>query len=113
VPTNGRPDREGYAMTHDQTRLIIMARALQAAADEMAANLIRSAFSAVVREARDCSTALLDAKGRVVAQSEMIPLQTAALSASFQAAADQLDLSNIRPGQCVILNDPYSGGQHL
>ncbi|WP_342643823.1 hydantoinase B/oxoprolinase family protein [Rhodoligotrophos ferricapiens] len=100
-------------MTQDKTRLIIMARGLQAAADEMAANLIRSAFSAVVREARDCSTALLDAQGRVVAQADMIPMQTAALSASFRAAAEQLDLANVKPGQCVLMNDPYSGGQHL
>lgn len=97
----------------DRTRLVIMARGLQAAADEMAANLIRSAFSAVVREARDCSTALLDPQGRVVAQADMIPMQTAALSGSFAAAAEQLDLSSITPRQFVMLNDPYSGGQHL
>jgi len=96
-----------------QTRLTILARALQSAADEMAGNLIRSAFSAVVREARDCSTALLDAQGRVVAQAEMIPLQTAALNHSFRAAAQQLDLSGVTEGQAVMLNDPYSGGQHL
>ena len=47
-------------MSEDPILLNILTRALQATADEMAANLIRSAFSAVVREARDCSTALLD-----------------------------------------------------
>ena len=57
-------------MTDRNTQLVILARGLQAVTDEMAANLIRSAFSAVVREARDCSTALLDAQGRVVAQVE-------------------------------------------
>src|SRR5690606_36424704 len=57
--------------------------------------------------------ALLDAHGRVVAQAEMIPLQTAALSGAFSAAAEVLDLGNIRPGQFVMLNDPYHGGQHL
>ncbi len=41
------------------------------------------------------------------------PLQTAALDHSFRAAAAQLDLSGIREGEAVILNDPYSGGQHL
>jgi N-methylhydantoinase B len=97
----------------DRTRLTILACALQSAADEMAGNLIRSAFSAVVREARDCSTALLDAEGRVVAQAEMIPLQTAALNHSFRAAAEQLDLTRVTEGQAVMLNDPYSGGQHL
>ena len=100
-------------MKFDPTTLAIIARALQSAADEMAENLIRSAFSAVVREARDCSTALLDAQGRVVAQAEMIPLQTAALSGAFLAAARVLDLAAIKPGEFVILNDPYHGGQHL
>lgn len=100
-------------MSFDPTTLAIIARGLQSAADEMATNLIRSAFSAVVREARDCSTALLDAHGRVVAQAEMIPMQTAALSGAFSAAARMLDLKRIEPGQFVMLNDPYHGGQHL
>jgi N-methylhydantoinase B len=101
------------AVQRDPILLTILAKALQSASEEMAINLIRSAFSAVVREARDCSTALLDAKGRVVAQAEMIPMQTAALSTSFAAAAEQLNLSDIRPNHAILMNDPYSGGQHL
>ncbi|MGE0713904.1 MAG: hydantoinase B/oxoprolinase family protein [Alphaproteobacteria bacterium] len=98
---------------YDPTLTAIIARALHAAAEEMGANLIRSAFSTVVREARDCSTALLDAEGNVIAQAEMIPMQTAAISLSFKAAKAQLDLSRIREGEAVLMNDPYSGGQHL
>ncbi len=97
----------------DPTRLVILAQGLRAAADEMCLNLIRSAFSTVVREARDCSTALLDAQGRVVAQAEMIPMQTAALSEAFKCCAEQLDLSGVGPDHAIIMNDPYSGGQHL
>ncbi len=97
----------------DATTVAILARALHAAAEEMGANLVRSAFSTVVREARDCSTALLDADGNVVAQAEMIPMQTAALSMSFKAARDLLGLADITPEQAVIMNDPYYGGQHL
>lgn len=97
----------------DPTKVAILARALQAIAEEMGVNLIRSAFSTVVREARDCSTALLDADGSVVAQAEMIPMQTAALSMSFKAAKAQLDLSGIDDRHAIIMNDPYSGGQHL
>ena len=97
----------------DLTKVAIIARALQSAADEMNANLIRSAFSTVVREARDCSTALLDADGNVIAQAETIPMQTAALSLSFKAAKSQLDLSAVSDGQAILMNDPYSGGQHL
>jgi len=97
----------------DPTKVAILARALCAAAEEMGVNLIRSAFSTVVREARDCSTALLDAQGNVVAQAEMIPMQTAALSMSFKAAKAQIDLSDIGPRHAIIMNDPYEGGQHL
>ncbi len=100
-------------MSVDQTRLAIMARGLKATADEMVLNLVRSAFSTVVREARDCSAALLDAKGQVVAQAEMIPMQTAGLGLSFQSAARQLDLSRVGPEHAILMNDPYSGGQHL
>ena len=97
----------------DPTTVTIVARGLHAAAEEMGADLIRSAFSTVVREARDCSVALLDAEGNVVAQAEMIPMQTAAISMSFKAAMAQLDLSAIGPRHAIIMNDPYSGGQHL
>lgn len=97
----------------DPILLTIIAKGLQSAAEEMALNLIRSAFSTVVREARDCSTALLDAEGRLIAQAELQPMQTAGLSMSFAACAEQLDLSDIGPGHALILNDPYSGGQHL
>ena len=97
----------------DPTATMIIARALGAAAQEMGINLIRSAFSTVVREARDCSAALLDAEGNVVAQGEMIPMQTAALSFSFKGAKAAIDLSAVRPGTAILMNDPYSGGQHL
>ena len=97
----------------DQTTLAILARALHAAAEEMGVNLIRSAFSTVVREARDCSTALLDAQGNIVAQAEMIPMQLSALAMSFKACQAALDLSRLGPRHAIILNDPYSGGQHL
>jgi len=97
----------------DSTTVAIISRGLHAAAEEMGANLIRSAFSTVVREARDCSTGLLDPAGDIVAQAEMIPMQTAALSMSFKAARDKLELSNVAPGHAIIMNDPYHGGQHL
>ena len=51
----------------------VITRALIAAADEMGVKLIRSAHSPVVREAQDCSAAILDKFGRVVAQAELIP----------------------------------------
>lgn len=100
-------------MSYEATQLAILANAFHAIADEMGAILTRSAFSTIVREARDCATALLDAEGNVVAQAEMIPIHNGGLSEAFRAAAAQLDLSAIGPDHAIFLNDPYAGGQHL
>lgn len=100
-------------MQQDATQLAILANAFHAIADEMGAILVRSAFSTIVREARDCSTALLDAQGNVIAQAEMIPIHNGGLSEAFRGAMAQLDLSGIGPDHAIFLNDPYAGGQHL
>ena len=57
----------------------VISQGLIAAAREMGAKLIRSAYSTILREARDGSAALLDAKGQVVAQAELIPMQLGSL----------------------------------
>lgn len=101
------------SLQEDPTQLAILANAMRAIADEMGANLVRSAFSTIVREARDCATALLDAQGNVVAQAEMIPIHNGGLSQAFHASARQLDLSRVGPDSAILLNDPYAGGQHL
>ena len=50
----------------------VITQGLVAAADEMGIKLIRSAHSPVVREAQDCSAAILDRRGRVVSQADLI-----------------------------------------
>src|SRR6476660_9476649 len=75
----------------------------------MGAVLIRSSFSANIKERRDCSTALFDARGRMIAQAEHIPVHLGAMPDAV-AAVMQLGLE---PGQVAILNDPYTGGTHL
>ncbi len=90
-------------------RLQVLGYALRAVADEMGAALIRSAFSANIKERRDCSTAIFDAHGRMVAQAEHIPVHLGAMPASV-AAVLELDPG---PDEVYILNDPYAGGTHL
>lgn len=97
----------------DRLELSIIGRTFQAVAEEMGANLVRSAFSTIIREARDCSTALLDTEGQVVAVSAMLPMQTVSLSMAFDGARKALDLRRLTPTSAIILNDPHFGGQHL
>jgi N-methylhydantoinase B len=82
---------------------------LHAACEEMGAALIRSAYSANIKERHDCSTAIFDARGELVMQAEHIPVH---LGSMPDAVAAVLDLDQ-RPGAEWILNDPYRGGTHL
>ena len=89
--------------------LQVIGSSLRAVAEEMGAVLIRSAFSANIKERRDCSTAIFDESGRMIAQAEHIPVHLGAMPDAV-AAAMSLCLA---PGQVCVLNDPYTGGTHL
>ncbi|MDF1721397.1 MAG: hydantoinase B/oxoprolinase family protein [Minwuia sp.] len=91
----------------------IITQALIAAAHEMGMKLIRSAHSTIVREAEDCSSAILDAHGKVVAQSELIPLQLGSIAHTFGPCAKITPPADLKEGDFYITNDPYNGGQHL
>lgn len=100
-------------MTLDPVDYAIISQALIAAAREMGAKLVRSAYSTVLREARDGSAAILDAHGHTVAQAELIPMHLGTIGHIFQACAEHYDLTKLEEDDFFAINDPYSGGQHL
>ena len=89
--------------------LQVVGAALRAVAEEMGAVLVRSAFSPNVKERRDCSTALFDEAGEMVAQAEHIPVHLGAMPHAVAAVLAH----DPAPGETWILNDPYAGGTHL
>jgi N-methylhydantoinase B len=89
--------------------LQVLGSALRAVAEEMGAVLIRAAFSANIKERRDCSTALFDARGRLIAQAEHIPVHLGAMPDAVAAVLAR----DPGPDDVFILNDPYTGGTHL
>ena len=93
----------------DPVTLSVLASALAGIAEEMGAVLIRGAYSSNIKERRDCSAALFDADGRMVAQAEHIPVHLGAMPESVAAVMER----DPRPGDVFALNDPYSGGTHL
>jgi N-methylhydantoinase B len=66
-----------------------------------------------VTERRDCSCALFDAEGELVAQAENIPVHLGAMPFSVAAALDAFPPAALDPGDAVLLNDPFRGGAHL
>jgi len=89
--------------------LQVLGSALRAVAEEMGAVLVRSAFSANIKERRDCSAALFDERGRMVAQAEHIPVHLGAMPEAVAAVRAH----DPAPGETWFLNDPYTGGTHL
>jgi len=89
--------------------LQVIGSSLRSIAEEMGAVLIRSAFSANIKERRDCSTALFDERGRMIAQAEHIPVHLGALPDAIAAVRAH----DPAPEDVFILNDPYAGGTHL
>ena len=96
---------------YDIVTLNVLVNAFHAIAEEMGINLLRSARSTIIREARDCSCALFDPEGRIVAEAEHIPVQMSSLSLPMRACLAKH--GGIRPGEVFLTNDPYIGGQHL
>jgi N-methylhydantoinase B len=89
--------------------LQLLGAALRSIAEEMGAALVRSAFSANIKERRDCSTALFDGRGRMIAQAEHIPVHLGAMPDAVAAVLRH----DPAPEDVFILNDPYAGGTHL
>jgi N-methylhydantoinase B len=93
----------------DAIELEIVRNQLESVAEEMGEVLIRGAFSPNITERRDCSTALFDAEGRLVAQAEHIPVHLGSMPDAVAAVLDR----DPAPGDVFVLNDPYAGGTHL
>jgi len=93
----------------DAVTLSVLSAALAGIAEEMGTVLVRSSLSANIKERRDCSAALFEARGRMVAQAEHIPVHLGAMPESVAAVIAR----GPRPGDTYVLNDPFAGGSHL
>jgi N-methylhydantoinase B len=97
----------------DPVQLSIIGHAYVATAEEMGVNLYRSAHSTIVREVRDMATALFDADGNTVAMANWIPMLLNAMEPAAQALRRHYDFRRLQPGEAMLTNDPFDGGQHV
>lgn len=97
----------------DAITLEIVKNALGSVADEMALVVLRSAYSPIVRDSMDFSTAVFDRQGRVIAQGLTLPIHLGAFPAAMRNVIERFG-ANGQPGDVYVMNDPYtSGGMHL
>jgi len=88
----------------------IIAIGLDAAAWEMCASLIRTAYSPNVKERADCSTALCDLQGRTLALATYAPAHLGSTLKVVGAILARFPLEEMRPGDAFLANDPYIVG---
>lgn len=82
--------------------------------EDMNNTLVRSSFSTNIKERRDCSVALFDGRGRLIAQGTQIPLHLGSLSGGVDAVLSAYPIEKMRDGDAFICNDPYlANGTHL
>jgi N-methylhydantoinase B len=94
----------------DKITLEVIGSALLTVAEEMGAALIRASYSTNIKERRDCSTAIFDARGRVIAQAEHIPMHLGSLLGTVHEILRRYPIAELYPGDMFIVNDPYAGG---
>lgn len=91
----------------------IIRNAFIAIANDMNAALIRSAFTPIIYEGKDCSVALLDAEGNVLGQSLGLPLFLGNLEICVRLIAERHGWDYFAEGDVFYMNDSYMTGTHL
>jgi N-methylhydantoinase B len=93
----------------DPVTVEVVGNYLVSAVREMGTTLMRTAYSTLIREEMDCSTALFDPAGQLIAQADHVPSHQGTLSLAARTVAATVALE---PGDVVMLNHPYRGGTH-
>ena len=97
----------------DPVTLEVIRHKLEGIANEMEHALLRSSFSAIVKEGLDASASLFTPAGETLAQALAIPVHLATLIPVVQRILLEFPIETMRDGDIYIMNDPYLGGTHL
>ena len=102
-----------FAATADPITPEIIRNAFVSCAQDMNATLIRSSYTSIIYEGKDCSVAILDEHGDVLGQSLGLPLFLGNLEICVKLVAEMFGWEAFRPGDIFYMNDSYMTGTHL
>lgn len=107
------PDSPAAPQIFDPIAMEVFSNRLLSITEDMGNTLIRASFSTNIKERKDCSVAMFDARGRLVAQASHIPIHLGSLQGGVDAVLRRYKLADLKPGDAFICNDSYlSGGTH-
>lgn len=86
---------------------------LEQVADEMGNTLVRTGRSTIITEIKDISCVVTDPSGQTVAQAHHAPSLLAGFEITMKELVRTFPPESLAPGDVIITNDPYRGGQHI
>ncbi len=106
--------RGASARRVDPITVEVIGSGLLSVAEEMGEALVRASYSDNIKERRDSSTAIFDARGRTLAQAAHIPIHLGSLLGVVEAVLKHYPPDAMRDGDMFAGNDPYTAqGTHL
>ncbi|MBV9066809.1 MAG: hydantoinase B/oxoprolinase family protein [Methylobacteriaceae bacterium] len=97
----------------DAISLEMLWRKLGSSVDELAAALVRTSFSTVVRDVKDYACAVFDGEGRLLVQSsDSTPGIAGGLGPMLRHMLERYPGDKLSPGDVLIGNDPWHGSGH-
>jgi N-methylhydantoinase B len=107
--------RAATEVASDAIHLVVFRYAIDTIAEEMHTTVVRTARSTNIKDRQDTSSAIYDASGHVIAQSEVAtPVHLGTTHAVVQHLVRGFDFSELGPGDAIVTNMPYpTGPGHL
>jgi N-methylhydantoinase B len=98
----------------DPIAMEVFSNRLLSITEDMNNTLVRSSFSTNIKERKDCSVALFDGRGRLIAQGTQIPMHLGSLHGGVACMLKAFPPDTLHEGDVFICNDPYlASGTHL
>lgn len=106
------PARVAVGTDADPVMLEVFNNLFMSIAEQMGLALENTAHSVNIKERLDFSCALFDAGGNLIANAPHIPVHLGSMGDSVRTVINARR-DSLRPGDAVMLNNPYRGGTHL
>lgn len=97
----------------DVVTMQVIRYGLEQVADEMGNTLVRTGRSTIITEIKDISCVVTDAAGQTIAQAHHNPSLLAGFEITMKELVAAYPRESLAPGDVIITNDPYRGGQHI
>ena len=106
-------DSKPTGLKVDQVTLTVIDNYLSTTCREMGIAMMRTAYSPIFNESLDFSCVLFDKYSRMISQAEFCPSQIGTIKFTIEWMIDELGPDVYKPGDIIIMNDPYRGSGHI